>query len=577
MAQVATYYSYGLLTGRASTLDEFRTELKKYSRDQIVYLCSAMNVLLRSWFRGAPDNANHEALVRMLLDEATAYQLLMRSAGQETYFVFHREQLLFVAKEAILSCPAAGLNPLNQPRGAMTRLFLMANDHLYAARPETTDYEKKLLNLLTNLVPSIEYSAPHAFRNAIARSHLMYGRFANELKNEADYINVGEKFRELVGLTPDEFMGLCFGLLSKYMKSTIQSFAASPECLFIADAYFQQTAIGAEQIHKFKKELSATSDELKAAFEKKMAGPSDFTSFRAKPLYPSGDRMFCIDPGFLAEKLETAPFWRTLLSMDDKGRDALLRFSGKVFERYTNWLLAESVGRDNKHNMVVASPQYESDGSEVCDALMLCGSDAVFIEYKGAFFTAASKYGRSPEKLLQEIEDKLIRNPEGKRKGIEQLADAIRRTCRKAEPERVRGVDLANIKRIFPLLVLRDGIGDAPMMNAFLLNRFDAISTLSSKTVEPKILTPLFCMAADALEYISGFLKDASLSDILDARYRANKGMGAPFLAVDNDVLDPLGEKRNTVLENAFHSFVEPMVKALFPEEFEKQGLPQQP
>ncbi len=575
MATVATYYSYGTLTGTPSTLAEFRAELQPYSRDQMVYLCSAMNVLLRSWLRGIPDPVSHESLVKMLLDDSTAEQLLKGSKAPEPLFVFHREQLLFVAKEAILFCPEAGLNPLGQPRGAMTRLFLMANDHFYAAQPETNDYERKLLNLLANLVPSVEYSAPHAFRNAVARSHLMYGRFAEELRNDVDYVNTTERLQKLVGLTTDEFLGLCFGLLSKYMNATIQSFAAQPDSLFVRNEYFQQTAIDAEKISKFKKELSAMPQELKKVFEKKLTGPSDFTLFRAKPLYPSDTRLFCVDPGFLAEKLETGPFWRTMLSIDTKEkRDAFLAFSGRVFERYVNWLLLESIGNDNRQNRFFPSPKYEADGTEVCDGLLLCGSDVLFIEYKGAVFTAAAKYGRNPEKLSHEIEDKLIRNPEGKRKGIEQLAEAIRRTCRKKEADRINGVDLSAVRRVFPLLILRDGIGDAPMMNAFLKNRFEAIPALSSKTIRPSILTPLFCIATDTLEYISAFLRDASLSDILDARYRGNKAMGMPFLAVDNDVLERLGEKRNLILENAFHTSVEPLVKALFPTEFAEQGLP---
>lgn len=577
MAQVATYFSYGRLSGSPSTLVQFRTELQRFSRDQMVYLCGAMNTLLRSWFGGAPDPTSHELLVRMVLDAAAAEQLLQGSKAQEPRFVFHREQLLFIAKEAILICPEAGLNPLSQPRGTMTRLFLMANDHFYVPQPETTDYEQGLLNLLSNLVPSIEYSAPHAFRNAIARSHLMYGRFSDELRGDVDFANTTDEFRRLVDLTPDEFMGLCFGLLSKYMNATIQSFVAQPDSLFLRDEYFQQTAIAVEQIRKFKKELSATPEALKKVFERKLKGPSDFTLFRAKPLYQSGDRLFCIDPGFLAEKLETAPFWRTMLSMGTKqGRDAFLAFWGRVFEKYVNWLFYESVGTDNRHNRFIPTPKYEADNTEVCDGLIVCGSDAVFMEYKGGVFTAESKYGRDPTKLRAEIEEKLIRNPEGKRKGIEQLADAIRRTCCERGAERVIGVDLSGVRRVFPVLILRDGIGDAPMMNAFLIHRFDAIPTLSPNTIRPKVLTPIFCMAADTLEYIAAFLKDVRFSDILDARYRANRGMGGPFLAVHNDVLEGLGEKRNVVLEAAFHSFIEPLLLTLFPSEVAKHGMVQQ-
>jgi hypothetical protein len=53
----------------------------------------------------------------------------------------------------------------------------------------------------------------------------------------------------------------------------------------------------------------------------------------------------------------------------------------------------------------------------------------------------------------------------------------------------------------------------------------------------------------------------------LDARYRGNKGMGGPFLAIDNDVLEPLGEKRSEVLREAFHEFTKSLAATLFPEE----------
>ena len=529
-----------------------------------------MNVFLRSWF-GNPDRRNHELLVNMLLDRDTANQLLTPINAQKPPFVFHREQLLFIAKETVLICPERGLNPLTQGGAALTRIFLMANDHFYAQHPETTDHEQNALNLLSNLIPRVEYSAPHAFRNAIARSHLMYGRFADDLKGDVDYIDVKARFHKLIDLSPDEFMGLCFGLLFKYMNATVESLVSNPDSLFLEEDYFNRTAVGENQLRNFKKEISATPEELKRMFERKLIGPSDFTLFRAKPFYSSGGRFFCIDPGFLAEKLETAPFWRTMLSMSSKQeRDAFLAFTGKVFEKYATWLLRESVGRDNRHNQFFSSPKYERDGTEVCDGIVLCGCDAVFIEYKGGVFTAASKYGRNPGNLHAEIEEKLIRNPEGKRKGIEQLAEAIRRTCRKSDFDRIHGIDLSGVRRIFPLLILRDAIGDAPMMNSYLRAKFEAIPTLSSRTIRPRILTPLVCVAADTLEHVTAFLKDASLSDILEARYRNNKGMGAPFLAVKNDVLQRLGQKENFLLQNAFEGFIKPLLRRLFPEESAK-------
>lgn len=567
MAGMVTYFSHGLLTGSPSTLADFRSELQRFCRDQTVYLCSSINSLLRSWLH-FPDLAAHDALLKMFFDAATAERFIKASKDPEPKLVFHRQQMLFIAKEAILCCPETGLNPLNPQPSLLANLLLRANDHFYTPHPAATDLEQKMLNLLVDVIPSFEYSAPRDLRNAIARSHLMYSRFADELKCDSCYMDINARFRRMVNFTSDEFMALCFGLLSKYLEANIQSFVANAASLFVQEEYFQHVAVDADAINRFKKELSATPAELKRVFERKLTGPSDFTLFRAKPLYRSGTRLFCIDPGFLVEKLQTGPFWRTMPSSHSskEAGDAFIAFWGRVFERYLNWLLTESVGTNNRHNQFFPRPRYESDGNEVCDGLMLCGSDAVFMEYKGGVFTAKSKYAGDPTTLRAEIEEKLIRNPEGRHKGIEQLAEAIRRTCRRNDAERIVGVELSSVRRVFPLLILGDGIGDTPMINALLNHRFQGTKSLSRKTVRPKALTPLFCMAADTLEYVAAFLEDASLGDILDARYQSNKGMDQPFLGTRNAVLEALGDKGSSVLANVFNEFFEPLVKRLFPE-----------
>jgi hypothetical protein len=207
----------------------------------------------------------------------------------------------------------------------------------------------------------------------------------------------------------------------------------------------------------------------------------------------------------------------------------------------------------------------------VCDAIILCGSAAVFIEYKGATFTAGAKYSGNPALLRKEVERNLIENELGRRKGISQLAEAIRRTCKKTNPDQIPGLDLSNVRAIYPLLITRDGIGDAFIISELLRIRFDAVPTLSFKTVRPRRLAPLFCMAAETIEQIAPYLADLSLSDIIDGRYIGHRSMGASFFAVPNPLLQQMGERENRVLNIAFHEFTEPLVKALFPEEYEKQ------
>jgi hypothetical protein len=144
--------------------------------------------------------------VRNFFEPADAERLIEGSRSQQNpHFVFHRQLLLFVAKEAILHCPAEGLDPLVQRPGPVGTLFLLANDHLHYGFPQTDDHEQKLLNALTEFVVVGEYSGYHAFRNGIARGHLMYSRFSDELRADPDYTNFRERFATLVGMPIDEF------------------------------------------------------------------------------------------------------------------------------------------------------------------------------------------------------------------------------------------------------------------------------------------------------------------------------------------------------------------------------------
>lgn len=77
-------------------------------------------------------------------------------------------------------------------------IFLMANDHLHHGFPEAHNYEQKLLNSLTEFIVIGEYSGYHAFRNSIARAHLMYARFTDELRADTDYVDTRGRFEQLV-------------------------------------------------------------------------------------------------------------------------------------------------------------------------------------------------------------------------------------------------------------------------------------------------------------------------------------------------------------------------------------------
>ncbi|MGD0908126.1 MAG: hypothetical protein ABSA96_11130, partial [Candidatus Acidiferrales bacterium] len=110
MATVATYFPYSELNnGMPSTLDEFHRELGAYARVRILHLCSVLNAMLLPRDENFINQEAHDALVRAFFEPKIS-EYLLRKDG-DVRFVFHRQQILFVAKTAILNCSDVGLVP----------------------------------------------------------------------------------------------------------------------------------------------------------------------------------------------------------------------------------------------------------------------------------------------------------------------------------------------------------------------------------------------------------------------------------------------------------------------------------
>lgn len=146
-AKWATYFSHALLhNNQASTMDQFRAAIVQFACDRVVYLTAVINSVLQCWRGDAPDIDAHTRIVSSMFPAEEATQLIAASKSSEPHFVFHREQLLFVAKEAVLHCPPNGADPLTHPPGDLGKMFLMANDHLYTSFPPAKTKRKPWSN-----------------------------------------------------------------------------------------------------------------------------------------------------------------------------------------------------------------------------------------------------------------------------------------------------------------------------------------------------------------------------------------------------------------------------------------------
>jgi len=558
MAKVALYIPYADLHDNVpSTLETFRSHLSAYSRIKVLHICSAMNAALRE-DQDPRSQTAHDRLVREVFSQQTADRLLKRD--ENVRFVFHRQQLLFLMKEAVAICRDEGRIPA-VPEDAFGDLFLMASDHLplQTTKPDAT--EDKFVWLAANMLPVQEASAFQNFDLSIIRSHLMLFDALPKVEGKPQY-DLPAMFENITGMSLVTYHSLVFGALTKFLKFDVERFVQNPQNYSLQREWFSSTRVPPAQVEAFLRFVSATPDDLTAALRTQNSGPNDYTVFRDKPLFRDGDRLFLVDFSFLAEKIENAPFWTVHSSLGNDERENFHSFWGRVFECYGDDLLEMAV--DGRSNILYRKPVFDSrPNEEVCDAILICGESAAFIEFKGATFTARAKYGNDHALLRSDLERKLV-SPSG----VAQLVRSIQATCSRTDPEPIRELDLRGVTTVFPVIVTRDEIGSTVGINAFLNIRFQELFDRKLRKGMLKTITPLFCLSSSDIERLTNYLAETPMTDILNAHYRACRRKGhylsePLFVAEGNELLGDKRRLKPRILTQAWGKLGDIMVDTL--------------
>jgi len=446
-----------------------------------------MNALLRS--EDEPVNIQaHDSLVRNLFDGATAARLL--APREERRYVFHRQQILFVAKAALLHCGDnnQAIDPARFKE--LGRVFLMAGDHLASPPNKPEPLPERFAYFASMMLPVQEASGFHRYDHKMARSFSMLNDSAPHLRERHPrYWDIPGLFEQLAGLPLITFQSLLFGALTKFLQFDPKAYMNDPRRYGLNQSCFRSTIVGRELIDAFLNCVSSTPETFKQSFQTSDWGPSDFTPFPDRPLFKDGDYYFLIDFAFLAEKFETNPFWRVHNSLQSNAdKTDLHAFWGEVFERYDNDVLGASC--NGKVNVVHDSPDFEDQSSgQACDALIVCGTSAVFAEMKGATFSSRSKYANDYRRLMAEVDAKLVQEPDGHAKAVYQLKRSIGLAFDRSTPRAINGVDLRLVDTVYPLIITRDDIGSVFAINGYLQLKFsEAIKNLSLSVQ----VTPLF-------------------------------------------------------------------------------------
>src|SRR5262249_93722 len=399
MAKFATYIPFSEINNNVPcNLDEFHDAIKAFPRTRLLHLCSAMNALLRS--DDEPVNLQgHDSLVRNLFDGSTAERLL--APREERRYVFHRQQILFVAKTAILYC--GDNDQANNPDRfkELGRLFLMSGDHLASPPNKPEPLPERFAYFSSMMLPVQEASGFHRYDHKMPRSFAMLSDSPPQLRGRHPrYWDIPALFEQVAGLPLLTFQSLLFGALTKFLRFDPKAYMNDPRSYALNQSWFQSTTAGRELIDAFLNCVSGTLETFKQSFQRSNWGASDFTPFRDRPLFKDGDHYFLIDFAFLAEKFETGPFWTVHNSLQSNAdKTDLHAFWGEVFERYGNDVLGASC--NGKLNKVHDSPDFENQSNgQAGDALIVCGTSAIFAEMKGATFSSRAKYANDYRRLM---------------------------------------------------------------------------------------------------------------------------------------------------------------------------------
>lgn len=209
----------------------------------------------------------------------------------------------------------------------------------------------------------------------------------------------------------------------------------------------------------------------------------------------------------------------------------LRTFWGAVFERYVNDLLSRACSGTNAR-LFPDPRQDRRPDVQICDGLLPTEDAVVLMEYKASMFRADSKYRGDKVRLLGEIEKKWVRNEKGSKKGVEQLAAAVRLLFDGNAPQTVfPNVEWSKIRRVHLCLVTLDSLGETIGMSA-LLNTF-LPETLDLGRYPAGFISPLHCVDIASLERATAYFDTMTLPEILSRWLRLSPDLIASLSIVN--------------------------------------------
>lgn len=519
------WLNWGEVGGKAGTAEEFREVLGKYARKGLLIACGRLTVEFNYGPEGktvANDEITKQSIPKLFPPDLAAKVL---SAFEHDRVIFFQGQLRYIAAE-VIRLPAVDDLPEIENH-EIGELLLRAAEIMVFQPPRPADPLDALASQVAEFVPLYEIDTPTDPFDQLMRMYIMLAVNIPRLASKGPLqFDVATEFEKAFGFSLADYTNFMFSLLLHAMieRDARQANADPPSP--VGPYWLKQTTLSEETIHKVLATVSFSLDELTSS--KEPHGYADFTFLRDNPYLRDSEHYFCLDYEFALGKLESGVIYRVLDNLEPDKKDPYLSFWGPVFEDYLAWLFESYVS--TKYNYYHSSPTY-ADGTQVCDAIVICDSTAILIEAKIATCNIKTKYSGDFERMKKYLESKLVGTPT-KRKGVWQLVKAIENV--KTKPIAFLPSCLAKVNKVIPLIVTKDEIGSSFFINRYLNERFE--SQFKRKDYRPLVITPLVTMSAGSMERAMRPLAKMAFSTILENRITTDRQLGRPFEAASKYV-----------------------------------------
>jgi hypothetical protein len=242
---------------------------------------------------------------------------------------------------------------------------------------------------------------------------------------------------------------------------------------------------------------------------------------RERPILKATDgRMIILDPVCFAEKAIVGPLFH-LVSQVNKNK--LFSDFGYAFEAYVEDILQRvypDTGSYLAKRLYPNVREVADKGIQVADFIIDNVSEVVVIEAKAVWIKDDMMSDDDPGAFVEHLRARYGGEGNNK-KGYKQLARTVSKiSMQEWQPE---GIDLTRTKRVYPILLVHDGLLDAPVFGHFLAEEFK--SELQPDSLEAGgwmvkgrfRMAPLVVVTIDDLECLESSLNRFALIDLLNA------------------------------------------------------------